>query len=98
MWKVAIFKIACCGTPLLVLLVASGALAVVDVAVGAVAVGLAIGGWLLWQHRRACACEIPEAPAQREDTSAAARSTPVNGRRAAASAERSGRDRLRDHA
>jgi hypothetical protein len=66
MWKFVAFKIACCGSPLLILLVASGAIAVVDLALGAAAIALVLAGWLLWRRRRACACEVP-APQQRHD-------------------------------
>ncbi|HEV2060419.1 MAG TPA: hypothetical protein VGR11_13775 [Solirubrobacteraceae bacterium] len=57
LWKPAALKMACCGGPLLVLLVASGtgAGAGVDVALGAALLGLVAGGWLLWRRRRACA-------------------------------------------
>jgi Flp pilus assembly protein TadB len=74
MWKFAAFKIACCGTPLLILLVASGAIAVVDLALGAAAVALAVAAWLLWRwRRRACACEVPQQQQRREATPTDAR-------------------------
>lgn len=61
MWKLAAFKIACCGSPLVVLLVISGAVAIADLALGAAAIGLVVAGWLLWRRRRRdCACEVPD--------------------------------------
>lgn len=56
-WKLGALKMVCCGGPLLILLVASGAVAVVDVALGAAVLGLVVG-WLLWRRRRACACKL----------------------------------------
>ena len=58
-WKFVAFKIACCGSPLLLLLVASGAVAIVDLVTGVAALALVAASWVLWRRRRACACEVP---------------------------------------
>ena len=59
-WKFVALKIACCGSPLLLLLIASGAVAIVDLATGVTAVALVAAGWVLWRRRRACAREVPQ--------------------------------------
>ncbi len=78
-WKFAAFKIACCGSPLLILLVASGAVAVVDLALGTAAVALAVVGWILWRRRRHCACDVPQSPRGHQHRRAPAPPRRVNG-------------------
>ncbi len=78
-WKFAAFKIACCGGPLLILLVASGAVALVDLALGAAAVALAVVGWILWRRRRQCACDVPQSPREYQHRRAPAPPRRVNG-------------------
>ena len=52
MRKLIVLKVACCGTPLLVLgLIASGAVAAVDLAIGSAVLGLALIVWVLWRRR-----------------------------------------------
>jgi uncharacterized membrane protein len=74
-----VFKIACCGSPLLILLVASGAVAVVDLALGVAAVALVVLGWTLWRRRRACACEVPQAAIDGQPAPEGASPARVNG-------------------
>lgn len=85
-WKLAALKTVCCGGPLLILLVASGAVAVVDVALGAAVLGLVVvGGWLLWRRRRACACELPALEQRDEQLADASDQGSTSARRAIAS-------------
>lgn len=57
-----LIKLACCGGPLLVLAVVSGALALVDAALGVAAIGLVVLAVVLYQRQRGSTCDVPERP------------------------------------
>lgn len=74
MRKLIVLKVACCGTPLLVLgLIASGAVAAVDLAIGSAVLGLALIVWVLWRRRPSRVCKARNTPAgaQPSDSSGA---------------------------